>query len=105
MANYCSRRGPAGASTSMKQLCVRVRPSDVRTLKNGLERMGTVDFSGKVAVITGGGGDIGRASALGFAARGAKVVVVDINEDAGKTSAELICQQGGEARFVRADVS
>jgi NAD(P)-dependent dehydrogenase (short-subunit alcohol dehydrogenase family) len=64
-----------------------------------------VDFSGKVALITGGGGDIGRASALGFAARGAKVVVVDLDEDAGKASAELVRQRGGDARFVRADVS
>ena len=64
-----------------------------------------MDFSGKVALITGGGGDIGRASALGFAARGAKVVVVDLDEDAGKASAEFVRQRGGDARFVRADVS
>jgi len=64
-----------------------------------------MDFTGKVAVITGGGGDIGRASALGFAARGAKVVVVDLDEDAGKASADLVRQGGGDARFVRADVT
>ena len=37
-----------------------------------------MEFTGKVALITGGGGGIGRASAIGFAARGAKVVVVDL---------------------------
>jgi NAD(P)-dependent dehydrogenase (short-subunit alcohol dehydrogenase family) len=64
-----------------------------------------MDFTGKVALITGGGGGIGRASALGFAARGAKVVVVDLDEAEGRTSAALIHQHGGDARFVRADVS
>src|SRR5882762_2540150 len=64
-----------------------------------------MDFTGKVAVVTGGGGDIGRASVLGFAAHGAKVVVVDIDEAAGRGSAELALQRGGEARFVRADVT
>jgi NAD(P)-dependent dehydrogenase (short-subunit alcohol dehydrogenase family) len=36
-----------------------------------------MDFTGKVALITGGGSDIGQAAALGFAAHGAKVVIVD----------------------------
>src|SRR5215471_16924487 len=64
-----------------------------------------MEFTGKVALITGGGGGIGRASALGFAQRGAKVVVVDLDQAAGEASAELVRQQGGEARFVRADVT
>ena len=64
-----------------------------------------MEFAGKVALITGGGGGIGRAAAIGFAGRGAKVVVVDLNAGDGEASAELVRQRGGEARFVRADVT
>ena len=64
-----------------------------------------MEFTGKIALITGGGGGIGRASALGFARRGAKVVVVDLDPNEGEASAELVRQQGGDARFVRADVT
>src|ERR1700733_10411398 len=64
-----------------------------------------MEFAGKVALITGGGGGIGRASAIGFAGRGAKVVVVDLDPTAGEASAELVRQRGGDARFVRADVT
>ncbi len=64
-----------------------------------------MEFTGKVALITGGGGGIGRATAIGFAGRGAKVVVVDLDPTAGEASAELVRQRGGDARFVRADVT
>ncbi len=64
-----------------------------------------MEFAGKVALITGGGGGIGRASAIGFAGRGAKVVVVDLDATAGEASAELVRQRGGDASFVRADVT
>src|SRR6195952_2832018 len=64
-----------------------------------------MDFNGKVALITGAGNGIGRASALGFASRGAKVVVVDRDEAAGEATAGILRQQGGEATFVEADVT
>ena len=64
-----------------------------------------MDFTNKVALVTGGGGGIGRAAAIGFAERGAKVVVVDRNADDGENTAGLVRQRGGDARFVRADVS
>jgi NAD(P)-dependent dehydrogenase (short-subunit alcohol dehydrogenase family) len=59
----------------------------------------------KVALITGAGSGIGRESALLFALEGARVVAVDIDERAGKATAEDIEAAGGEAVFVRADVS
>ncbi|MBI3943576.1 MAG: SDR family oxidoreductase [Chloroflexi bacterium] len=62
-------------------------------------------LAGKVALITGAGSGMGRAAATLFAAEGAQVVVVDIQEEAGRQTVEAIRQAGGEAHFVRADVS
>lgn len=59
----------------------------------------------KVALITGAASGIGRATALLFAREGAKVVVVDINQIGGQDTVETICQGGGEAIFVLADVT
>ena len=52
-----------------------------------------MDFKGKVALITGAGNGIGRASALGFARDGAKVVVVDRDTAGGEGTAGIIRQQ------------
>jgi NAD(P)-dependent dehydrogenase (short-subunit alcohol dehydrogenase family) len=64
-----------------------------------------MDFKGKVALITGAGNGIGRATALGFARDGARVVVVDRDTAGGEGTVGIIRQQGGEARFVAADVT
>jgi NAD(P)-dependent dehydrogenase (short-subunit alcohol dehydrogenase family) len=64
-----------------------------------------MDFTGKVALVTGGANGIGRAAALAFAGRGARLVVVDRDAAAGEGTAGAIRQQGGEARFVAADVT
>jgi 3-oxoacyl-[acyl-carrier protein] reductase len=62
-------------------------------------------LEGKVAVITGAGSGIGRASALLFAREGAKVVVADVNDATGKETVKMITSKGGEAIFVHTDVS
>ena len=64
-----------------------------------------MDFSGKVALVTGAGNGIGRAVSLAFGRAGAKVVLVDRDAAAGEAAAGALRQQGAEARFVAADVT
>lgn len=59
----------------------------------------------KVAVITGAGSGIGRESALLFAREGARVVVADVDDGAGRAVVEELRAAGGEAVYVHADVS
>ncbi|MGV8944934.1 MAG: SDR family NAD(P)-dependent oxidoreductase [Lutibacter sp.] len=59
----------------------------------------------KVAIVTGSGSGIGKAVALLYASKGAKVVVSDINEKDGNETVSLIKSQGGEAVFIKADTS
>jgi len=62
-------------------------------------------FEGKVVVITGGGGGIGRAAALRFASEGARVLVVDIVASAVKDTVDAVERAGGTALAVEADVT
>ena len=61
--------------------------------------------AGKVALVTGAGAGIGRATALKFAEEGAKVVISDVNVEGGEETAAMIRKNGGEAIFVKADIS
>jgi len=62
-------------------------------------------LDGKVALITGAGGDLGRGMACRFAQVGARVVVNDINQDRAKETVDLIAGQGGQAMAYRADLT
>ncbi len=60
---------------------------------------------GKVVIITGGAGDLGRAAALLLAKEGAQVVITDVDEAKGRKVAEEIEAQGGKALFLKHDVT
>jgi NAD(P)-dependent dehydrogenase (short-subunit alcohol dehydrogenase family) len=63
------------------------------------------EFKGKIAIVTGGGSGMGRATAYAFAARGAKVAVADVDPKGGEVTVNHIKKSGGEAIFIRTDVS
>jgi NAD(P)-dependent dehydrogenase (short-subunit alcohol dehydrogenase family) len=65
----------------------------------------TKSFAEKVALVTGGASGIGRAAALGFAREGARLIVADIDAEGGEATAHLIRDQGGEAIFLKTDIS
>ena len=64
-----------------------------------------MDFTGKIALVTGGGNGIGRATSAAFARHGAKVVVVDRDGAGAEATAGIIRQNGGDAIAVTADVT
>jgi len=65
----------------------------------------TGTLEGKVALVTGAGSGIGRASAVTFAGEGAKVIVADVDVNSGEATAHQIEEAGGNSAFVKADVS
>ena len=62
-------------------------------------------FDGKVVLVTGAAGGIGRAAAVAFGRAGACVVVADISVDGGHATAAMIVESGGKALFVQCNVT
>jgi NAD(P)-dependent dehydrogenase (short-subunit alcohol dehydrogenase family) len=62
-------------------------------------------LDGKVTIITGGGGGMGRVAAQRFASEGAKVVVAEYAEAAGQETVDIVRAAGGDATFIKVDVS
>ena len=65
----------------------------------------TKQFSGKVALVTGGASGLGRVSAIALAKEGAQIAVSDIAASEGEATVQMITQAGGRAVFVKADVT
>jgi len=67
--------------------------------------MESINFNGQVVIVTGAASGIGKASAILFASRGAKVVCLDLNEDGLKAVVNEIAASGGSASYKTMDVS
>jgi NAD(P)-dependent dehydrogenase (short-subunit alcohol dehydrogenase family) len=63
------------------------------------------ELAGKATLVTGGGSGIGRATALAFARAGARVLVADVDSTGGEATVQEVGQGGGEAHFMRVDVT
>jgi NAD(P)-dependent dehydrogenase (short-subunit alcohol dehydrogenase family) len=63
------------------------------------------DFAGKIVLVTAAGAGIGAATAEGFARRGARVMLSDINAESGEAMAEKLRSTGHDVRFLRADAT
>src|SRR5690606_401239 len=75
------------------------------TARSLAQEVSVPGIRGKVAIITGGGSGIGRASALAFAAAGARVVVANRTGAKAETVAAEIASTGSEAIALQVDVS
>src|SRR3972149_1049716 len=74
-------------------------------MRTGGGRSPRRSLRGKVALVTGGASGIGRATALLFAGEGAKVAVMDLNGRDGRAGVRAMREEGGDAVFVKGDVS
>lgn len=82
-----------------------VTVADIAFNRRHERRNGMNGISDGVALVAGAGSGIGRATATRFAAEGAAVVVVDVDDGAGNETVSQIEADGGEATFVHTDVS
>ena len=71
----------------------------------GRGKIDGISFAGKVVLVTGAAGGIGRAAAVAFGRAGACVVVADTSVDGGHATAAMIVEGGGKALFVQCDVT
>src|SRR5436190_2909450 len=77
-------------------------PGPRKPRPDAIAEVGCMGLEGKVALITGGGSGMGKVASELFAAEGARVVLTDVNDEAGRATASAI---GNAAHYVNADVS
>src|SRR3979411_1257745 len=77
----------------------------IELLRSGDRMQLTMRLKDRVALITGGTSGIGEATALLFSKERAKVAITGRNNERGTAGVQQIKQQGGDATFIRADVS
>jgi NAD(P)-dependent dehydrogenase (short-subunit alcohol dehydrogenase family) len=82
-----------------------MRTPDQQVSSRHKEEFMTSRFHGKVAVVTGGGGGIGKATALALAAEGASIGIVDFKADLADAAAREVQKQGGKAAAFAIDVA
>jgi NAD(P)-dependent dehydrogenase (short-subunit alcohol dehydrogenase family) len=102
-----SRQGlpepPAGRYSGPRR---RSRPGGTAgSIDRSNDQEDSMRLSDKVAIITGAGGGMGRVASQMFAAEGAKIVVAEFGEAAGEETVRLVREAGGDASFVKTDVS
>ena len=100
--NIRARRNQFTASRE-RYIVAAIQACDAEEAAGG--RLMADQLTGNIALVTGAGSGIGRASALAFARAGAKVVVADVDAHGGAETVQRIEQSGGAAIFVAADVS
>ena len=117
--------GPRLQMLIFRETSLRIGSSRFRVLSTGEFRIDTVsrhtgntlngeprteknmsgEYQGKVVLVTGGSYGIGRAAAIGFAQRGAKVAIADLDVKRGEETLHRIKEAGGDAIFIKTDVS
>ena len=101
MQGVCSEKGCLART---RLICARSTGARVRTDTFEPEGL-TIKLKERVAIVTGAAAGIGKGVAEVFSREGAKVMLVDWNDETGRNSADEIRRAGGEAIFVKCDVS
>lgn len=91
-------RAPSGTGAVAAPGAVRARERGRALVGSGGRPTGAVRWSGGLAVVTGAGSGIGRATALALAERGARVVVADVSEDGAAETVSLVDRRHGPGR-------